>query len=275
MSNKTILVIEDTHETIEIIRKVLTNNNYNVAISTDGESAIQKAEMDLPDLILLDIMMPGIDGYETCKRLKDNDITKDIPVIFTSALAEAFDKVKAFKLGAVDYIIKPINVEELLARINTHLTVRQLQHDLQEVNKKLEKTVSDRTQALATTSKIMHLNDQKYRFLFNNLLAGIVFTNVDDGSVLDCNNKAVAMFGYNNKEQCLANYNFQKNYVNPEQRNYFAEQIIKNGKLENFELNLFKNDNSKIWIEVSTYYNKENNWFESIFIDITDRKKSV
>ncbi|NOQ27798.1 MAG: response regulator [Bacteroidales bacterium] len=274
MSKKKILLVEDTPETIDIIRKVLTNNNYDVFISTDGESAIPKAEMNLPNLILLDILMPGIDGYETCKRLKANATTKDIPIIFMSALAEAFDKVKAFDVGAVDYVIKPINVQELLSRINTHLSINQLQQDLEEANKKLEQTVAQRTQALTTTSRILHLNEQKYQFLFNNLLAGVIFTDVETGLLLDCNKKAVSIAGYNSKEQCIAEYNFQDNFVDPKQRQYFVDKIIEAGKLEKYELNIFKKDKTKIWIEAYTYFNKDNNWLESIFIDITDRKEA-
>ena len=270
---KKILLVEDTPETIIIISKVLNNNDYEVIVSNDGNSAIIEAEKNIPDLILLDIMMPGITGYETCEKLKANKITKDIPVIFTSALAEAFDKVKAFRIGAVDYIPKPVNVEELLARISTHLTISQLRLELEETNKKLEDTVKERTHALTTTSKIMHIQEQKYRFLFNNLLAGIVFTSVEDGRILDCNKKAFSDFGYINKEQCIANYNFQKNYVDPEQRQFIVKQIIEHGKLENYELNLYTNDGTKVWLNLSTYHNKDNKWFESIFIDITDRKE--
>jgi len=92
MNKKKILLVEDTHPTIDLIREILSKVNYDVFISTNGESGISKAEINLPDLILLDILMPGIDGFETCKRLKSNDKTKDIPIIFMSALAESFDK---------------------------------------------------------------------------------------------------------------------------------------------------------------------------------------
>lgn len=273
MSKKKILLIEDTPETIDIIRKVLNNNNYDVFISTDGELSIEKAEMNTPDLILLDILMPKIDGYETCKRLKDNPKTKDIPVIFMSALADAFDKVKAFKLGAVDYITKPLNVEELLVRISTHLTIRQLQADLEATNNQLEQTIQQRTRALATTSKIMHYNDQKYKFLFNNLLAGIVFTNLENGKFLDLNKRAYSLLGFASKEECIAKFHFSKNYVNPEQREVLLEKIKKEGKIENIELQIYKKDKTKIWVELSSYHNKDNSWLETVFVDITHRKK--
>ncbi len=107
-------------------------------MAEDGESALQTVGHARPDIILLDIMMPGIDGFETCRRLKANKETKDIPVIFLTALSESTDKVKGFELGAVDYLTKPVNYKELLARINTHLTVRNLQHNLKEQNKRLQ-----------------------------------------------------------------------------------------------------------------------------------------
>ena len=118
MSKKKILLIEDTPETIDIIRKVLSNNNYDVFISTDGESSIEKADMNKPDLILLDILMPGIDGYETCKRLKENKSTKDIPVVFLSAYANKDEIRQGLALGADEYLTKPISPDVLADRVS-------------------------------------------------------------------------------------------------------------------------------------------------------------
>ena len=156
MTKKKILLVDDTPSTINVIRTVLSDANYDVFIATKGELAISKAEINLPDLILLDILMPGIDGFETCKRLKSNNKTKNIPIVFISALAESFDKVKAFKLGAADYITKPINNEELLARVNTHIRLNYLQKELSEANTVLEQKVDQRTKQLRES-------EQKFR----------------------------------------------------------------------------------------------------------------
>lgn len=134
----TILVVDDTPTNIQVLFDVLKASGYRIAVAKSGESALKRLQEALPDLILLDVMMPGIDGFETCRRLKENQITKDIPVIFMTALADPVDKVKGLNLGAVDYITKPIQQEEVLARIRVHLQLRHL-------NQTLESQVAQRT----------------------------------------------------------------------------------------------------------------------------------
>ncbi len=103
---------------------------FRVLVAKDGSNALEKLHEALPDLILLDVMMPGIDGFETCRRIKENQETQAIPVIFMTALAEAEHKVKGLSLGAVDYITKPFQQEEVLARIDLHLKLRSLAREL-------------------------------------------------------------------------------------------------------------------------------------------------
>jgi diguanylate cyclase (GGDEF)-like protein len=133
-----ILVVDDIPANIKVLLGFLTANNFNVLIAKNGEMALKIAETKLPQLVLLDVMMPGIDGFETCKQFKANPKTQDIPVIFMTALSETVNKIKGFEVGAVDYVTKPFQQEELLARINTHLTIRQLQQQLQIQNAELE-----------------------------------------------------------------------------------------------------------------------------------------
>ncbi|MEB3214273.1 MAG: response regulator [Leptolyngbyaceae bacterium] len=122
-----ILVVDDNPANIKVLFDFLQGSSFRVFVAKSGESALEKIEETTPDLILLDILMPGIDGFETCKRLKENPKTKNIPVIFMTALSEASDKVKGLNLGAIDYITKPIEHEEALARINVHLELRKSQ----------------------------------------------------------------------------------------------------------------------------------------------------
>lgn len=144
-----ILVVDDDPNNLAVVRDCLIECEYTLLAAEDGESAIARAEYARPDLILLDIMMPGIDGFETCRRLKSLDTTKDIPVIFMTALAETGHKVKGLEVGAVDYITKPFQREELLARIAVHLQIRELANRLWEANETLEKRVEERTTDLA------------------------------------------------------------------------------------------------------------------------------
>ena len=128
----TLLIVDDTPANLKVLANYLAEAGFEVLVATDGEGAIERFKHVHPDLILLDVMMPGMDGFETCRRLKTNPDSKDIPVIFMTALSEAEDKVKGFQTGAVDYVTKPIQQEEVLARVNTHLTLRRLQKNLEQ-----------------------------------------------------------------------------------------------------------------------------------------------
>jgi PleD family two-component response regulator len=143
-----ILIVDDTVSVINMIKTALSNESYQILIATSGENAIKSAKIAQPDLILLDILMPEMDGYEACRRLKSDEETKDIPVLFMSALTEVFDKVKAFNLGAVDYVTKPLNVEELQARVHTQVKLSKMQRKLKDTNKWLEEKVEERTREL-------------------------------------------------------------------------------------------------------------------------------
>jgi len=129
---ETILIVDDTPANLSVLAECLSDSGYSLLVAEDGEDALALTERTAPDLILLDVMMPGIDGFATCRRLKERAETRDIPVIFMTALTDTAEKLKAFEAGAVDYVTKPIQHEEALARINTHLTIRRLQRELQQ-----------------------------------------------------------------------------------------------------------------------------------------------
>ncbi len=139
-----ILIVDDTPSNLEMLFDFLGNSGFKVLIAEDGESAIARAEYAPPDLILLDVLMPEMDGFETCRLLKANELTKDIPVIFMTALSEATDKVRGLNLGAVDYITKPLQHEEVLARVKLHLSLQNLTKALKEQNARLEQEIQER-----------------------------------------------------------------------------------------------------------------------------------
>ncbi len=128
-----ILIVDDTPLNLNVLMNFLEAAGYKVLIATDGESAVEQAEYARPDIILLDVMMPGIDGFETCRRLKANQITQKIPVIFMTALTDTSDKVRGFEAGAVDYITKPLQQEEAIARVNTHLELARKQQRIEQL----------------------------------------------------------------------------------------------------------------------------------------------
>lgn len=132
---QSILVADDNTNNLKVLSDTLTGFGYEVRVAIDGKAAVESAQTQAPDLILLDIHMPEMDGYETCKLLKRDIRTRDIPVIFVSALNEEFNKVKAFQLGAVDYLTKPIQMEETKARVKVHLELSSKIQELEAFNK--------------------------------------------------------------------------------------------------------------------------------------------
>ena len=149
-----ILIVDDTPTNLEVLSEALTDAGFEVAVATNGESALKQAEYDPPKLILLDVMMPGIDGFETCRRLKQNPVTKDIPVIFMTALNDSKDKVTGLSLGAVDYISKPFQQAEVLARIEVHVKLQNLTTKLEEQNIRLKEEIQQRIDAETALSQL-------------------------------------------------------------------------------------------------------------------------
>src|SRR5437762_2618706 len=143
-----ILVVDDTRANIGFLLETLSQAGYRVRVAPDGETAIEQIQYSLPDLVLLDVMMPGIDGFETCQRIRKQPQLSQLPVIFMTALSDTQDKVRAFAAGADDYVTKPFQSEELLARVRTHLARRVLQTKLEQANRDLESRVAVRTAEL-------------------------------------------------------------------------------------------------------------------------------
>ena len=147
----TILVVDDTPDALKLLTEILTERGYRVRPANSGELALASIARNPPELILLDICMPGMDGFEVCRRLKSSENTSEIPVIFISALLELEDRVEGFRLGAVDFVTKPFQREELLARVKAHLdlkrlnnSLRQKTEELREINERLLAEISVR-----------------------------------------------------------------------------------------------------------------------------------
>ncbi len=138
-----IMVIDDTPGNLELLENILTDNGFEARLFLKGEMALKSADKEIPDLILLDIMMPEMDGFEVCKRLKSNTKLKEIPVIFISAKGDTIDKVKAFESGGVDYITKPFHIDEVIARVETHYNMRIFQKELEEKNRSLRNLLNE------------------------------------------------------------------------------------------------------------------------------------
>lgn len=157
----TVLVVDDTPTNVKVLLEMLSREGYRVLVAREAESALEQARYALPLVILLDVMMPGIDGFEACRRLKVTPATADIPVIFMTALGDLEDKVKGFGVGGADYVVKPFEHEEVLARVRTQLHLRKLQLEMARQNELLEKRVAERTAELK--SALAHIESLKER----------------------------------------------------------------------------------------------------------------
>ncbi|NJM71479.1 MAG: response regulator [Scytonema sp. RU_4_4] len=173
-----ILVVDDTPDNLRLLSAMLTQLGYEVRRVINGQTALKTAQAAPPDLILLDIMMPDMNGYEVCQRLKASPLTSDIPVIFISALDEVLDKVKAFAVGGVDYITKPFSEEEVFARVENNLTIRRLQKQLTEQNARLQQEINERQKAeTALRLSQFYLDKFKDCVFFVNSNAQFVYVN--------------------------------------------------------------------------------------------------
>ena len=166
----TILIVDDTAANVAVLADHLGDHGFAVLVAQDGEEGIERARYGRPDLILLDVMMPGMGGFDTCTRLKADEATRDIPVIFMTALSDIGDKITGYKVGGVDYVTKPFHTEEVLARVNTHLALQAMQRQLLEQNHSLQQArdhlrathgqlelrVAERTAELARTVDALH-----------------------------------------------------------------------------------------------------------------------
>ena len=174
MTTESILLVDDNPTNLQMLFQLLEKGvGCKLLVAKNGETALTIARKTQPDLILLDIMMPGIDGFEVCRRLKADPVTSPIPVIFLSALDETADKVKGLQLGAVDYVSKPFQAEEVIARVNTHLTIHrlgrevqeqrdQLEHELKVVSELQRKLLPERLPAIAGLKLAEHYETSRY-----------------------------------------------------------------------------------------------------------------
>ncbi|MGB3496446.1 MAG: response regulator [Elainellaceae cyanobacterium] len=150
-----ILIADDTLESLRLLSETLSDQGYDVRSVASGTLALASARASQPDLILLDIKMPDLSGYEVCQRLKANPLTQDIPIIFISALHETFDKVQAFQVGGVDYITKPFQIDEVLVRIASQLALQVSLKQIHQLNAELEQRVIERTAQLEATNQAL------------------------------------------------------------------------------------------------------------------------
>jgi PAS domain S-box-containing protein len=172
--SRTILLIDDTSSNLSIAANLLENRGYRVAVAQDGEEGVHRAVVTQPDLIMLDVMLPGVDGFEICRMLKAQESTRDIPVIFMTALAEPESKVRGFEAGGVDYVTKPLQIDEVIARVETHLKLHAMQRQLEAQNLLLEQHSAELERRVAERTRALTESECQFRTLAENLPDHIV-----------------------------------------------------------------------------------------------------
>ncbi|MBK4732797.1 hybrid sensor histidine kinase/response regulator [Oxynema sp. CENA135] len=188
-----ILIVDDNPTNLKVLCDSIKGSGWTILVATDGETAIEQTEYASPDLILLDVMMPGIDGFETCKRLKANPNTAEIPIIFMTALADTVDKVKGLELGAVDYITKPFQTEEAIARVKVHLKLRWLSQTLEEQVKQRTLELQNALEELKT-SQLQLVHSEKMSTL-GQLVAGVAHEINNPINFIDGNLRYIQDYG--------------------------------------------------------------------------------
>jgi len=190
----TILIVDDRLDNLKLLTTFLRQRGFEIMVAQSGEETLKHVERIIPDIILLDVMMPGIDGFETCRILKQQESTKETPVIFMTALTETVDKVKGFETGAVDYLTKPLQHEEVLARVNAHLTIRKFQRQLQEQNELLQQ----KNVLLEEQKQELQESEARFQGLSEATFEGILIH--DGGRFIDGNHTLEKMFGVRRAE---------------------------------------------------------------------------
>jgi PAS domain S-box-containing protein len=267
-----ILVVDDVPANLRLLAEILANQGYRVRPVSEARLALASAQVEPPDLIVLDILMPGMSGYEVCERLKADEQTRDIPVIFTSALHEVADKVRAFSVGGVDYITKPFQVEEVLIRVTTHLTLRNLQKDLQQKNALLQQEIRERERVEASLRE----SEERYRRLVELSPEAIM---VRQGSrFVYANVAAVKLFAANSSENLIGRSIMD--FVHPDYLEAVKQQVRKifeERKLTPLtEQKLVRLDGQAIDVEVAgapiTYQGEPAT--QVVIRDVTERKQT-
>ena len=259
-----VLAIDDTPENLQLLSQLLTDRNYKVRSVTKGRTALRAAQAAPPDLILLDINMPEMGGYEVCEQLKADERTREIPVIFISALGETLDKVRAFQVGGVDFVTKPFQVEEVLARIETHLQLCSLRQQLQAQNLQLQQEIRDRKLAQETFTKAFRASPSP-----------IAITTLEEGRFLEVNLSFLRLSGYTRNE--VIGYRINELDLGLDTRRYTEglAQLEEAGILQNweFELRTKAGDHRTVLLSVELIELQGHRCALAIANDITERKR--
>ena len=280
-----IVIVDDTLESLQLLTDILQKHGYKVRPASSALLGLETVAARLPDLILLDVKMPDMDGYEVCRRLKSKEQSRKIPVIFISALAETTDKLEGFKAGGVDYITKPVDSEELLARVGTHLL-------LQELTERLEQKVRERTDEMMGAIRQLHMeiaerkqaemdlkaSEERFRRLAENARDLIYRMSLPDGTYEYVSPAVTALSGYM-PEEFRGTPQLIRKIIHPDWHGYFEEQwsrLLQGDMPDTFEYPIIHKSGELRWWNQRNILIRDAGGriiaMEGIVTDITDRK---
>lgn len=277
-----ILIVDDTPTNLEVLFDFLGDSGFTILIAEDGASAIARAEYAPPDLILLDVLMPEMDGFETCRRLKANELTKDIPIIFMTALSDTVDKVRGLNLGAVDYITKPLQHEEVLARIKLHLSLCNLTKTLQAQNLRLGQEIQERKRVEENLRRhTTELTEWKNRYEAVIQASGQILYDWDSRTnALSYGGNLEQILGYS-IEEMSGGLSRWIELIHPEDQNLFNEEIdrvLSTKEPFHLEFRVRRKDGTYITVEDRGYFfldgTGKNAHMVGFVVDITARKRA-
>ncbi len=263
----TILVVDDTPTDVSQLTMVLSQQTYRVWSANTSEQALRMVQQNRPDLILLDAMVAGMDGYSICQQIKANPDTEDIPIIFTSALNDGQSKVQAFAAGGADFIVKPFQLEEVLVRVQHQLQIRDLQFRLEEQNVKLQQQIQENQQL-----------EGRYQSIIESSIDGI-FQSTIAGNYISVNPALARIYGYDSPEDLInsmTNIGDQL-YVHPARRDGLNAYLQQMGQIAGAESRVYRKDGKKIWISENVRAVKDAKeriiYYEGTVRDVTDRRR--
>jgi len=271
--NYTILIADDIQANLMILEDLLSQHNYIVMRAENGKEAVRSATEYLPDIILLDIIMPIMDGFEACKTLKANDKTADIPIIFITGKDQSEDIVKGFELGAVDYITKPFRTSELMARVRTHIELKHARDLIKRQNQILLELVSSKKKA----QRDLIENERKYSGLITGLNDAVFRITYPEGNFEYISPAAKKVFGYS-KNNFYREKNFLRKILHPDFRNYFETNLETSwGVAPTLKYKIIDPDGNERWIIQANKGNFDKNGnliaVEGIFRNITTKEE--
>jgi diguanylate cyclase (GGDEF)-like protein/PAS domain S-box-containing protein len=264
-----ILVVDDTPASLKLLTDILKAEGFEVRSAINGELALRAATANPPDLVLLDIRMPVMDGYEVCRRLKAQSVTRDVPVIFVSAVSETDEKVQGFGIGAVDFVTKPYQRDELMARVHTHLELNRLRHHLEDL-------VDERTVELRANAEQLRSSESHFRAYFERSMVGMAASSPENGFI-EVNEAFCAMLGYS-REALMHLTWVELTHPDDIAENEILFSRVLSGEIEEYTMDkrFIRKDGSFVYVHLATRAVRRADgsidYMVALIEDITERK---